>query len=185
MKTKHLLIAFAVTALIQLSVPAKMIYDCEITARQGTEYKFKAEPVDPNDPFRGKYITLSFSMENLTTKDTTWLAGETAYIALAKDSLGFAKAAGLSRKKPETDYITTEIFYKITDTEVRVKLPFDRYYMEESKAPEAETAYGEYAGRQDYKPVYALVGVKDGNAVLKDVIIDGMPIKDYVVKKRK
>ena len=185
MKTKHLLTAFAITALAQLFVPAKMIYESEITARTGTEYKFKAEPVDPNDPFRGKYITLAFAMENLTTKDTTWLAGETAYITLAKDSLDFAKAASLSREKPETDYITTEIAYKLSDTELRITLPFDRFYMEESKAPEAEIAYGDYVGRQDYKPVYAIVAVKDGNAVLKDVIIDGMPIKEYVEKNKK
>jgi len=185
MKTKNILIAFAITALAQLFVPVKMIYDCEMTAKEGTEYKFKAEPIDPNDPFRGKYITLAFAMEYLTTKDTTWQAGETAYITLAKDNQGFAKAANLSREKPEGDYITIEITYKIAATQLHLKLPFDRYYMEESKAAAAENAYAEYANLTNYKPVYAIVAVKEGNAVLRDVVIDGMPIKEYVEKKRK
>ena len=187
MKTKNILIAFAVTALVQLFVPLKMIYDSEITAREGIEYRFKARPVDPNDPFRGKYITLSFDMEDLQTKDTTWASGETIYISLVNDKDGFAIAKNTSREKPETsgDYISAKVVYLRENGKISVELPFDRYYMEEGKAPDAETAYAEYVNRKDYKPAYGLVAIKDGNAVLKDVIIDGIPIKDYVVKNRK
>jgi len=186
MKTKNILIAFAITALAQLFMPVKMIYDCEMTAKEGTEYKFKAEPIDPNDPFRGKYITLSFSMQNLSTKDTTWQAGETLYITLANDKDGFAKPAASSRNQPEgnVDYIHSKVLYRHSNGDLNIELPFDRYYMEESKAAAAETAYAEYANLKNYKPVYAIVAVKDGNAVLKDVVIDGMPIKEYVEKKK-
>lgn len=185
MKTKNILIAFAVTALVQLFIPLKMIYDSHITETDGVEYHFKAMPIDPNDPFRGKYITLAFEMETFTTADTTWQEGDTAYIILAKDKDGFAHGKTLTREQPDNtiDYITAKA-KRLYDNTLFVTLPFDRYYMEESKAPAAETAYAHYAATQDYKPVYAIVAVRKGNSVLKDVIIDGMPIKEYVVKNR-
>lgn len=184
MKTRNILIAFAVTALVQLFIPLKMIYDSHTTETEGAEYHFKAKPIDPNDPFRGKYITLAFDMETFTTADTTWQEGDTAYIILAKDKDGFAIGKMVTREKPnDGDYITAEA-RRLYDQTLFVNLPFERYYMEESKAPAAEAAYSKYAASQDYKPAYAVVAVRNGNSVLKDVIIDSMPIKEYVIKNR-
>lgn len=186
MKTKHLLIAFAITALLQAAAPLKMIYDSEMTEKHGTEYKFRTAPIDPTDPFRGKYITLTYGISNVQTKDTTWLRNEDIYVSFGTDAEGFATVADVSREKPENskDYVLTKVDYYY-GRDLHIELPFNRYYMEEGKAYEAETAYREY-NRDTVitKPAYALVAVKEGSAVLKDVIIDGIPIKDYVVKER-
>ncbi|ALM49133.1 hypothetical protein AMR72_09675 [Flavobacterium psychrophilum] len=186
MKTKNILIAFAVTALVQLFIPLKMIYDSYITETEGVEYHFKARPIDPNDPFRGKFITLDFELEAVATNDTTWQEGDTAYIILAKDENGFAEGKAVSREKPDgaVDYLTAKAKRLLDNSLLFVSLPFDRYYMEESKAPAAESAYFKYAANQDYKPVYAVVAVRKGNSVLKDLIINGMPIREYVIKNR-
>lgn len=62
--------------------------------------------------------------------------------------------------------------------------PFDRYYMEESKAYDAELVYTK--SLQDTTQVtYALVSIKDGDAVLKDVLIDEISIKEIVKEKQK
>ncbi|MNJ99414.1 hypothetical protein D3C87_171900 [compost metagenome] len=188
MKTKYLIIAFAITALLQISAPLKMIYDSESTERNGVEYKFRTAPIDPSDPFRGKYITLSFDLDitSVQTKDTTWLRNEPIFVSLAKDSLGFAKIGDVSREKPKdnTDYITTTVGYYYGQ-DLHINIPFDRFYMEEGKAYDAEVAYRDFNRDSiNTKPTYALVAVKDGNAVLKNVIIDDMPIKDYVLKER-
>lgn len=188
MKTKYLIIAFAITAVLQVFAPLKMIYDSEATERHGAEYKFRTAPIDPSDPFRGKYITLSFDLDitSVPTKDTTWLRNEPIYASLTKDSLGFAKIANVSREKPKdnADYIATTVGYYYGQ-DLHINLPFDRFYMEEGKAYDAEVAYRNF-NRDSIttKPTYALVAVKDGNAVLKNVIIDDMPIKDYVLKER-
>ena len=58
-------------------------------------------------------------------------------------------------------------------------MPFDRFYMEESKAPKAEKVYNA-ANSDQRKETYALVYIKDGTAVLNDVIIDGQSIATYV-----
>lgn len=47
MKTKILLIAFAVVALIQLAIPGQMVYENELAYTEGTEYKFKTKPIAP------------------------------------------------------------------------------------------------------------------------------------------
>ena len=64
--------------------------------------------------------------------------------------------------------------------EVDFDLPFNRFYMEETKAKPAEDSYRK--AHRDSLPsnIYASVYIKNGEAVLKDVIIDGVPIARYV-----
>lgn len=185
MKTKYLIIAFMVTALVQLSVPAKMIYDSEMTEQHGIVYKFKTAPIDPTDPFRGKYISLNFELNSFATKDTTWTAGQEIYLILDNDEDGFARVESISRKNPGNDatYITTTVSHTY-DNELRFDLPFNVFYMEEGKALEAETGYAEYSSQKNAKSAYALVAVRNGNAVLKDVIVDDIPIREYVLRER-
>ena len=54
--------------------------------------------------------------------------------------------------------------------------------MEETKAPEAEKVYREALRRDSIQNAYALVSVKEGGAVLKDVIINGVSIKALAEK---
>ena len=55
--------------------------------------------------------------------------------------------------------------------------------MEESKAYEAELTYRQ-SQRDTTKLTYALVSIKNGDAVLKDVLIDGISIKEIVETNR-
>ena len=160
-----------------------MIWDKEVVLEKGKEFKFKTAPVDPNDPFRGKYITLSF--ENTTVKvanENNWLYGESVYSELVTNEEGFAKIKSISKERPNTlDYVLTEIAYVSSNgsNEIRVLYPFDRFYMEESKAPEAETVYRKVQ-RDTTKITYALVSVKEGESVLKDVFINDVSIAEIV-----
>ena len=56
---------------------------------------------------------------------------------------------------------------------------FNRYYMDEFKAADAEKIYRE-SNRDTSKETYSLVNIKDGEAVLTDVVIDGISIKNIV-----
>ena len=91
MKKKHILILFAIVALIQLFVPLQMIFGKENIINNGTKYKFKTRPVDPTDPYRGKYITLNYKETSFKTKDTSWFTNDDIYVKIKTDSLGFAK----------------------------------------------------------------------------------------------
>lgn len=183
MKTIHILLLFIIVAIVQLFIPTQMIFNKETIMETGTAYKFRTQPIDPNDPFRGKYITLKYDFNAIKTEDTLWQRKEKVYVYLTNDSLGFAKPSRITREKLDIDddYIIAEVslYFKKSKT-VNLNMPFNRYYMEESKAQDAEVAHR--IAQRDSLPdnTYALVYVNDGKAVLADVLIDDISIKDYV-----
>lgn len=185
---KILLPAFIVVALAQLYVPAKMIFDREDVLKTGVEYKFKTAPVDPNDPFRGKYITLSFEENTVKVQnEADWTWNETIYLTLSTDDEGFAKIESASKQKPaeRTDFLEAKISHVSTNkaNELMVEYPFDRFYMEESKAYDAEQTYRE-SQRDPSQTTYASVFIRNGEAVLKDVLIDGISIREIVKEEQ-
>lgn len=170
------IVLFAVMCIAQLVVPGKMIWDSETAMRDGFTYKFLTEPVDPNDPFRGKYITLHFTANHV--HDTaSWTSGEPVYVLFKQDSAGFATIDRLGRSKPEGNYLATTVSYVDGESEVYIDIPFDRFYMEESKAKPAEDAYAT-ASRDSARVCYGLVTIGKGRAVLNDVMIDGRSVQE-------
>ncbi|MGE5317415.1 MAG: GDYXXLXY domain-containing protein [Chloroflexota bacterium] len=156
---------------------------------QGTLYKFMTAPVDPNDPFRGKYIALTFQENVVELKNKEeWTMGETIYIGLTTDNNGYAKIESVSKEMPagHPDVIKAKVRYVREDgpRELIIDDPFDRYYMEESKAAEAEITYRQLLADTS-KVTYALVSVKEGEAVLNDVQIDGISLIGIVNNKQK
>ncbi len=183
MKTIHIFIGFLVVALVQIFVPAQMIWEQEGVLESGTVYKFKTRPVDPTDPFRGKYITLQYEISSFTVADTSYVHGDEIKVYLENDDHGFAKVVKVSKELLDikNDYVIAKVTGNYKEV-VYFKLPFDRFYMEETKAYDAEQAYRKMNSDTLRDNVHALVYVKDGQSVLKDVIIEGIPIQEYVEK---
>lgn len=185
-KRKIFVILFILLALVQIYVPAKMILNRESVLVGGTEYKFKAAPIDPYDPFRGKYITLTFAERSVLIEDEhDWYSGETVYVQFTTDINGFAKISSVTKDSPANeDYLEATVDYVSSNGSQRltIEYPFDRYYMEESKAYDAELTYRRSL-MDTSRTTYALVRIKDGDAVLKDVLIDGIPIKEIVKRQ--
>lgn len=181
---KIIISAFVLLMLVQLYVPAKMILDREEVIATGEVFKFITAPIDPNDPFRGKYITLSFAEDQINMAyDEEFKRKDDVYVILTKNELGFAKIKAISNEKPnegtafieaKVDYVSGSIPKVLT-----IEYPFERYYMNEAKAADAEITYRESA-RNTSKLTYALVYVKNGESVLTDVLIDGVSISDLV-----
>ena len=59
------------------------------------------------------------------------------------------------------------------DQELTLELPFDRYYLKENHAPEAEKLYRMSTQR---KSAWITVRIKDGEAALDELYIDGKPV---------
>jgi len=181
---KILLVAFILIALAQLFVPAKMIWDREDIIKSGTEHKFKTAPIDPNDPFRGKYITLRYADNSIEVKNGgTWNVDERVYVSFKTDADGYSVINSISKEEPtdNSDYLKTKVWIqpRKNNKVLTIEYPFERYYMEESKAYDAELAYRE-TRRDTSRMTYALVNIKNGGAVLRDVLIDGVPIREIV-----
>jgi uncharacterized membrane-anchored protein len=176
------IIAFIVLAVVQLAVPASMIWHREGVLANGKTYKFLCRPIDPNDPFRGKYVTLRFEAERVEPEDYEILSrGDAAYGILAEDENGYAYIKNILKEIPQSDedYIPITIRSGWSGKSIRVRLPFDRYYMNEVKAPEAERIYFEELRDRDSE-VVALVNVGSGTAVLKAVLVDGVALEDLL-----
>ena len=184
MKSLYIFFLFLILAIGQIYVPARMIHNHEKVLKTGKAFKFKTKPVDPTNPFKGKYINLRFELEQFYTSDSIWSRNDDIYVLLENDSLGYAKAVGVSVSKPSKgDYVRAKVYwYNSREKTVQFSLPFNEFYMEESKAYDAELAYINLQREASTKSIYALVHVRDGEAVLANVFVDKIPIADYVEK---
>lgn len=184
MKRNILLVCFALLCLAQLYVPASMIRQHERTLTQGEPVKLRCRPVDPADPFRGRYVSLSFELGEARTapRPADKPLPEQAWVMLETDEEGFARWGELREEQPESGvYVQTTVYpYWSTEGEtVHVELPVDRFYMNEEIAPEAERVYFEQV-RAEPGNCYVTARVLNGMIVLEQLYIEGVPAADYV-----
>jgi len=179
---KYWKIIFIAMVAAQLYFPLQMIWSSEKTISEGTEYKFKTVPVDPYDPFRGKYISLRYEIEREKFDiDSPVRRGQVLYALLDIDQDGYARVSKVSLDKPTddgVDYIKVTSQTRAND-QIVLRVPFDRFYMEESLALPAEE-YVRSIRRDTTQNVYGLVRVLGDNAILTNIIINGEPIADVV-----
>ena len=173
---------FALMCLAQWYIPGKMIADQEKILREGKTFRFKTAPIDPADPFRGKYITLSFEEDHVeVVNPSEWERAQEVFVTL-RDSAGFARIDRVSMYEPEGDNYLKAKIRTLTTYEpftMWLSYPFERFYLEESKASDAERLYWE--SRSDStQQVYAVVNILKGEAALRDVMINDRSIADVV-----
>ena len=75
---------------------------------------------------------------------------------------------------PDGPFLRTTVRWS-GGNEVRVRIPFDRYYLEESIAPEVERRYRDEV--RDGVEAYAEVRILDGRPALEAVYLDGKPLR--------
>jgi uncharacterized membrane-anchored protein len=178
---KYFIIFFPLMCAAQWIVPGQMIIEQENILKNGRAYHFKSAPVDPSDPFRGKYLTLNFRGNQFISKES-YSQGEKVYVVLGEDSRGFARIDELRKIKPtkSENYFQADVRYSY-DSIVFVDFPFDRFYVEESKAKETERIYSENNRMSDStQTTYAIVRVLNGKTSLEDVIINNRSIIDIM-----
>src|SRR5688572_18408385 len=96
---------FTLVCIAQLAVPASLIVKHERTRTSGTVWKFQTAPVDPADPFRGRYVQLAFAVARepvpLANPDNPWLEHERrVYAELAAGPDGFARLVRVHEQRP-------------------------------------------------------------------------------------
>jgi uncharacterized membrane-anchored protein len=179
----YLVIIFSLMCVAHWYVPVSMIVEQEDILASGKVYRFRTAPVDPNDPFRGKYITLTFDAEAYAHPHARdWDGGQRVFVMLDEDADGFAMISGLADAPPDdgVDFFPAEVRFSSAES-VSLQFPFDRFYLEESKAAAAETAYAESSIEGDSSKVaYAVVRIKNGKAALEDVRINDRSIVEIV-----
>ncbi len=164
---RALLVLFGAVALAQLAVPARGILRYEAALRGGREYKVRVRPVDPEDPFRGRYLAIRLDLPGPPGA----CDGE-CWATLADDVDGFARATSLSEARPASgDAVRVRRGWRgPRDDAGRLELTIDRYYLEEGAARAAD--------RRNLRDDddYALVRVRNGVAAIAGLVLDGRPL---------
>jgi uncharacterized membrane-anchored protein len=194
MSTRIKVAGLIVLSLVQLGAASWSIVRYERILASGTPYKIRTEPIDPADPFRGRYVAVRPAIvvakpiapetERLLQSIQTGDAVKT-YVTLATGSDGFARVANVVREPPATgDYLEIDGVApnfaprpdKPGESEVTgytISFTFNRYYMNEDKYLEASRRNAEVRA-------WLNVRVKDGIAVIEELVIDGVPIEELI-----
>ena len=168
---------FAVMALVQLAVPGYLVLRHEDTFATGKIHRFETAPVDPYDPFSGRYVTLNLKTGRSVAGTGTFRRGEQVFAVLQINPQGFSEIVSVQRNPPlGKDYFTTTV-----GAYGQLEIPFTRFYMEESLAPRAEEAYRKMS-RVGNKSCWIEVKIKNGRSMLTNLYLDEQPVHEYLKK---
>lgn len=195
-------ILLGILAVIQLAIPASMILRYENALSEGTPLKFRTGLYDPYDPFRGRYVQLRFELSQINSPEGIELDdGEDdsyyrkpLYVRFAPDENGFATVAAITQNKPDSPgpWLRTNVTNARWSNRhtISITLPFDKYFMNEEAAPEAERIYIEASRRTNPATRadetvwndgnYALVYVLNGTAAMEALVVNGQPIEELL-----
>lgn len=181
-KRNAILLCFFLVAAAQLAAPAWMIVDREWTLREGRAFKFRTRPVDPVDAFRGRYVWLSLEPESVQVPDAEqWRYNQKGYAVLDADTNGFVMVKRLERLPPAGETaVQVRATWISTNHEVHIQWPgLESFYMNENKAPAAETAYREHNHRGS-QSCHVIVRVRGTHAVIENLFVADQPIRDWL-----
>ena len=158
-------IALSLLCLIQILIPLGMIYNKYDILKNGQEVKFHVVPIDPYDPFRGRYVAIN--VENFLTNY------DGRYGIVEVDEDGFGRIYTVSKTKPK------DKLYVKSKKKNFFNMPIDRYYMDEKLAPEADRL-----NFDENNKAYVVARIKNGNVVLSSLFVNDVPIEDYIIHKK-
>jgi uncharacterized membrane-anchored protein len=177
---------FAVVALVQLAVAGGAIVKSEIALRTGEPHRFRIEPVDPVDAFRGRYVAVRFALDHAPVADDFDVrAGAMVFVPVEIDADGYA-AFGQAGMEPPTEgaYLRLRSGPVTVDDDgtrqVWVTMPFQRFYMDENVAQRAERAV--WAGRGGRREAFVSVRIRGGIGVIEELYIDSTPISQWLAE---
>ncbi len=178
MKTLPFLI-FGIAVLAQWAAPLSQIWTHEKVLTQGTLIKLKCTAPDPYDPLRGRYLAVRPNQsEAPVTAGMELKHGTQVYAVLTTGADGFATITSLSLTPPASgDYLRFKAGY-VYNNKTDIVWPFDRFYVNEKLAPEADKWFAENI--RSTQGITAEVRVLNGRAVLEDLSLDGKPFREIL-----
>ncbi|MDQ8204439.1 GDYXXLXY domain-containing protein [Pelagicoccus sp. SDUM812003] len=183
----------ALGAALCFGFPVSTIWKQTQILQRGVSVKFSLRPVDPYDPFRGRYIWLNFDLNRApaSEEDPPLEARGAAYLSLQIDDNGFADAGFLSASPPSDGlYLRVENVHSWLDGLWAFSLPFDRYYLNESDAKRVEEiAREELSPQQDEDANarrmlenYLRIRILDGEAAIEGYYLGGETVETRLAR---
>ena len=184
MNSRLRFVLFVVVGLVQLAVAGGAIVKSELALRTGEAFRFRIQPVDPVDAFRGRYVAIRFAVDRAPAPDDLDVkSGKRVFIPLEMDGEGYAVLGQASAEKPMNGpYLRLRAGGIYPDEDgtrfVWVSMPFRRYYMDEELAPEAGRAV--WSGRRGQREASVGVRIRGGVGVIEELYIDDVPIHQWL-----
>jgi uncharacterized membrane-anchored protein len=180
-------IIFGLAALAQWFVPLSAIRLHEQTLTKGTLFKIKCAAPDPYDPLRGRYLAVRPQQQQVDVPADTKLGyRQQVFGTLTIGPDGLATITHLSPTPPASgDFIRLKTTYA-SGEKIGIEWPFDRFYINEKLAPEADKWFAEnIRSRDTAEGILAEVRVLDGRAVLADLSLHGKPFREILKERLK
>jgi hypothetical protein len=183
---KVILVLFIIVSLAQLFVPVKMVLDNEDVLNNGIRYQLKIAHLNPEKAIYGDFIRLEFDYNSILVDKDVWQQSEAAYIQLTVREDSFAEISSIQKQSPPQtqDYVYVKI-YDIEKLDSADKLiieyPSINYFIEEigSKERKKRIITQFFNDTSDAK---AVVFVKEGQLILKEILIDDIPLKEKILR---
>ncbi len=178
------IILFVGVAVVQLAVAGGAIIRSELALRSGEAFRFRIQPVDPVDAFRGRYVAIRFALDRTPAADGLEVERQQwVFVPLLVDRDGLAAFGPAALDSPASGaYLRLRSGGIYPDEDgnrhVWVTMPFNRYYMDEDLAPEAERAVWSRRGGQ--REAFVTVRVRKGVGVLEELYIGDVPIHQWL-----
>jgi uncharacterized membrane-anchored protein len=180
------LLLFVVVALAQLTVAGGAIVRSELALRTGEPFRFRIQPVDPVDAFRGRYVAIRFAADRaFVAEGAAVRPRKHVFVPVTVDADGFATFAEADVVPPTAGaYLKLRAGVVTPDQEGRqqvwLSMPFRRFYMDEDKAPKAERAV--WSRRRGQREASVSVRIRHGVGVIEELYIADTPIHQWLAE---
>ena len=179
-------VVFALAAIAQWLLPLAGVWRHERVVTRGVPVRLRCTSPDPYDPLRGRYLAVRPEDTPLPRPEGMPKEGAVpVWATLEEGDDGLSQVESLSLEPVSGPTVIRLMARSPSSTRedgaVSLEWPFDRLYLNERLAPDADRLVAE-RWRAGAKPV-AEIRLLDGRAVLTDVLVDGVSIRE-VVKRR-
>ena len=174
---------FLIAVGAQWLVPLAGVWEQEQILAQGTIVRIRCAAPDPYDPLRGRFLAVRPEPTEFP-RPAGMHGGKTTTVwaTFKTDDQGLSTIASLSLE-PVSGKTVIKLAarlprWKSDDENVRLEWPVDRFYLNEGFAAEADRRMAELF--RDGKQPVAVLRVRDGRAVLEDLLLDGISVRQVI-----
>jgi len=174
---------FAVAVIAQWLVPLLGVWRQERVIARGVPVRIRCAAPDPYDPLRGRYLAVRpEESEAPAPAEMPRRRAVPVWATLAVGEDGLARIESLALEPVTGPTVIRLVARQAWGDDGResvraaVDWPFDRFYLSERLAPAADTLV---AG----KTAVAELRLLDGRAVLADVLLDGVSVRELAKRQ--
>ncbi len=185
---KPSLAVFILAVAAQWFVPLFGVWQQEQVIAKGVVVKIRCGAPDPYDPLRGRFLSVRPEQRSVPAPPALSSARMVpVWATLVAGADGISQIDVLSLEPIAGPNVIRLRAYRTRwgdQTELAaVEWPFDRFYLNERLAPDADRLLA--TRLRSEKPPIAEIRLLDGRAVLTDVLLDGVSIREIVKQQAK